>query len=365
MLKPPRQVLATVFGFALSFLPVPVMAGDAQRGAEVLRREKCLVCHNIHGEGQHVAPDLGRRIGRRYTPAVMASVLWNHAPTMWSTMAGMGVNPPRLSVQDSDDLFAYFYSMRFFDHPGEAERGKRLFEEKRCSGCHSLSSPTEGRGKPVAEWTVFADPVLLVQQMWVHSGEMVQTGHKRWITLTGQDLADLTVYLQSLPQIRKQDVQFSLPDPASGKDLFESVCGGCHKGNLALENRLHNATLTDIAADMWNHAPKMTTAPSTGPEEMRRILAYVWERQSMGAPGIVARGERVFTVRHCAACHNDTKSGAPKLPSGGRNYSPVTMMSVLWTHGPQMQLEMLKKDISWPNLSPDDISNLAAYLNGK
>jgi mono/diheme cytochrome c family protein len=171
--------------------------------------------------------------------------------------------------------------------------------------------------------------------------------------------------LQGLPQVHKPDVQFSLPDPASGKDLFETVCGGCHKGNQALENRLQNAALTDIAADMWNHAPKMTIAPSTGPEEMRRILAYVWERQSMGGLGNVARGEKVFSVKRCSTCHNDTNSGAPKLPSGHRDYTPVTLMSVLWTHGPQMRLEMLKKDISWPNLSPDDISNLAAYLSGK
>jgi mono/diheme cytochrome c family protein len=363
-----RQVHAYVLGLALVLGPVTSRAGDAQRGAEVLRREKCLICHNIHGEGNHVAPDLGRRIGRRYTPAVMASVLWNHAPTMWTTMACKGLNPPQLSVQDSDDLFAYFYSVRFFDHPGEAERGKRVFEEKRCSGCHSLTDSSKGPGKPVSEWTAFGDPVVLVQQMWTHSGQMTKalTEHKRgWIALTGQDLTDLTVYLQNLPQTRKPTVQFSLLDPASGKDLFESVCAGCHKGNLTLDKRLENATLTDIAADMWNHAPRMTGAPSTGPDEMRRIVAYIWERQVLGPAGNASRGEKVFSAKHCATCHNDSQSGAPKLPGGSLSYSAVTMMSVLWTHGPQMRQEMMKKGISWPNLSPDDISNLAAYLNHK
>jgi mono/diheme cytochrome c family protein len=363
-----RQAYASLTGLAFFLAPLSLHAGDARRGVEVLRREKCLTCHNIHGEGNHAAPDLGRRIGRRYTPAVMASVLWNHAPTMWTAMAGIGFNPPQLSIQDSDDLFAYFFSVRFFDHPGEAERGKRVFEEKHCSACHSLTDSGKGPGKPLTQWTASGDPVLLVQQMWVHSGQMTKElkEHKKgWIPLTGQDLTDLTVYFQNLPQTRHPVAQFSLPDPASGKDLFESVCAGCHKGAMALEKRLENATLTDIAADMWNHAPKMTAAPTTGPEEMRKIVAYVWEKQYLGPAGNAARGEKTFSAKHCATCHNDPQSGAPKLPLSSRNYSSVTMMSVLWTHGPTMRQEMLRKGISWPNLSPDDVSNLAAYLNGK
>jgi mono/diheme cytochrome c family protein len=338
------------------------MAADAQRGAEVLRREKCLTCHNIHGEGTHLAPDLGRRIGRRYTPAVLASVMWNHAPTMWTSMAERGVAEPRLSVEDAGDLFAYFFSVRFFDRPGEAERGKRVFEEKHCGTCHSSAGP----GKPLSQWTAFADPILLVQQMFNHSVQMTQAmkQHKReWVTLTSQDLTDLTVYLQNLPQTRKPDVQFSLPDPEQGKDLFQSVCGGCHKGALSLQNRLVNVTLGELAADMWNHAPKMVNAPTTGPEEMRKIVAYVWEQQYLGPAGNAASGDKVFKTKHCASCHNDGQS-APQL-RGGRIYTPITMISVLWDHGPQMRQKMIEKGISWPTLSAGDISNLTAYLSAR
>lgn len=357
----------SAFGLVL-LAGTPAHAGDAQRGAEVLRRENCLACHSIHGEGAHLAPDLGRRTAERYTPAVLAGVMWNHAPAMWGAMAAKSITPPRLTVQDADDLFAYFLSIRFFDHPGEAERGKGVFENKGCSECHSLNEPSHGPGQPVSQWKVFGDPILLVSEMWNHSGQMTKAfaEHKRkWVTLTGQDLSDLTVYLQHLPGEPKVTVNLSLPNPAEGKELFEMVCTRCHQGSLSLDNRLENQTLTDIAADMWNHAPKMVTAPAVGPEEMRKIVAYVWLRQFLATTGSAAKGEKVFTAKRCASCHMDSSSGAPKLERGAEVYTSVTMISVLWTHGPAMLNKMREKGIAWPNLSPEDIDSLVAYLNAK
>jgi mono/diheme cytochrome c family protein len=116
---------------------------------------------------------------------------------------------------------------------------------------------------------------------------------------------------------------------------------------------------------MWNHAPKMVNAPTVGPEEMRKIVAYVWLRQFLGTTGSSAKGEKVFAVKHCASCHDDSSSGAPKLSRGEQVYTPVTMISVLWTHGPAMLQKMEEKGFSWPNLSAEDINNLAAYLSPK
>ena len=39
-------------------------------------------------------------------------------------------------------------------------------------------------------------------------------------------------------------------------------------------------TLTDIAVDMWNHAPRMLqTPPVFTQNEMRELLSYLWMRQ--------------------------------------------------------------------------------------
>jgi len=369
-----KRIFIPIAGFLVS--GSLLWAGDAQRGADVLRQENCLRCHSVRaheipsfgqqGEGGNTAPDLSRRMGRQFTPALLASVMWNHAPTMWASMKDQGIERPQLSVQDGDDLFAYFFSIRVFEKPGEAERGKQVFETKHCAECHSLGGTSGGPGNPVSTWKSLGDPVLLVHDMWDHVDAMQNalTERKRgWVTLSGQELTDLSVYLQNLPETPKMSANFSLPDPASGEEPFKATCSGCHKDALSLESRLSNMTLTDVAAAMWDHVPKMKAAPRTSQEDIRKIVAYVWERQYLGPSGSATRGGRIFQAKRCAVCHNDPQSGAPKLPSGETSYSTVSMIHVLWTHGPQMLDKMTQKGMAWPRLSPDDVSNLVAYLN--
>src|SRR6516164_1771132 len=105
----------------LTIVPAVLAAGaDAARGAEVLRRENCLLCHSLRGEGGSVAPDLGRRLGQNYTPAALTSLMWNHAPAMWAEMAAQRIPRPQLNDADASDLFAYLYSVRFFDRTADA-----------------------------------------------------------------------------------------------------------------------------------------------------------------------------------------------------------------------------------------------------
>lgn len=371
-----NRICLPAFGFLLC--GNLLWAGDAQRGADVLRRENCLRCHSVRahevprfeqqGEGGNTAPDLSRPRGRQFTPAVLASLMWNHAPTMWASMKDQGIERPQLSEQDGDDLFAYFFSIRFFERPAEAERGKQVFETKHCAECHSLGETGGGPGNPVATWKSLGDPILLVHDMWSHVEAMQGALRERkrgWVTLSGQEVTDLSVYLQNLPQTPKTQAQFSLPDPASGEAPFKAICAGCHKGSLSLETRLSNMTLTDLAAAMWNHVPKMKAAPQTSQEDIRKIVAYVWERQYLGPSGNATRGGRTFQSKRCAICHNDPQSGAAKLPRGDSSYTPVSVIHVLWTHGPQMLDKMKEKGIAWPRLSPEDVSNVVAYLNSR
>src|SRR5579872_4673656 len=98
--------------------------GDARRGQQVFQNEQCVQCHSLNGRGGTIAPDLARRIDRAYTPAVMASLMWNHAPAMWDTMKKQGMVKGELSPESAADLFAYFVSARYFEKPGDAARGK-------------------------------------------------------------------------------------------------------------------------------------------------------------------------------------------------------------------------------------------------
>src|SRR5688572_5588240 len=92
------------------FVPVggsaAVVAADSERGARLFDTLACVQCHSIYGKGGQSGPDLSRRIGRDYTPAQIAAVMWNHAPTMWSAMQAKNVPVPRISEADAADLFA-------------------------------------------------------------------------------------------------------------------------------------------------------------------------------------------------------------------------------------------------------------------
>src|SRR5262249_988756 len=360
-------VLAAALGpMAMAASIVP---GDAKRGEQLFQSEHCVQCHSMKGAGGKIAPDLARRVDRNYTPAVMASLMWNHAPEMWKAMKQSGVTRSSLTPEGASDLFAYFVSARYFEHPGDAARGKQAFAARHCAECHGIPTSPLANAPPVAKWESLADPVVLAQQMWNHGAKMRAEFSKRklaWSRITAQELTDMLVYLQNLPETRNLASKFAFPMPESGEKLFVSKgCSGCHAGaKMALENRLHNQTLTEIAVDMWNHQPAMKNPPpELSPEEMRQIIGYIWARQYFSGKGSAERGKKVFTAQGCAICHNDPSSGAPKLGKGSDAYSDIVMVAALWGHGPRMLELMQQKKIAWPRFTAQQMSDLIAYLN--
>ncbi|HUI81444.1 MAG TPA: c-type cytochrome [Bryobacteraceae bacterium] len=355
---------------ASAALAADEVLGDARRGEQLFQTEQCIQCHSINGRGGALAPDLGKRIDRDFTPTVMASLIWNHAPQMWSAMRRQGIVRATLSPESAADLFAYFVSARFFEKPGDAGRGKQVFAAKHCADCHGVTASNAAGAPPVVKWASLADPTVLIQQMWNHGGQMRQAYAEKklkWSPLTSQELRDMLVYLQNLPETRELVTAFEFPPSASGSVLFESKgCAGCHKGNLALENRLRNQNLTDIAVDMWNHQANMKQpAPNLSQEEMRQILGYVWTRQYFRGSGDAAHGRQVFTEKSCAACHNDASSGAPPLAKTPEGYSDISMISALWQHGPRMLDLMTERKLAWPRFTAPEMADLIAYLNSR
>jgi mono/diheme cytochrome c family protein len=341
------------------------ITGDARRGEQLFQSEQCIQCHSFQGKGGTTAPDLAQRIDRNYTPAVMASLMWNHAPDMWSAMKKKGIVKSEMTPDIAADLFAYFVSARFFDRPGDAGRGKQDFAALHCAACHGISTAIPGGGPPVVKWESLADPLVLAEQMWNHGPAMRAAFAQRkfpWAALTGQQLTDILVYLQNLPETRDLTHHFEFPPSEEGERLFQSKgCVTCHTGSMALERLLKNQTLTDIAAAMWHHQPEMKQPPPTlSPEEMRALIGYVWARQYFTGAGNAERGKKVFAEKGCGTCHNDPSSGAPKL---GKGNSDITMVSALWQHGPRMLDLMNSKKIPWPRFTAQQMDDLIAYLN--
>lgn len=361
------RIVITLLVFA-GVAPGAALSMNSARGERLFTALSCIGCHSLNGQGGRVGPDLGRVVDRNFTPAGLASTMWNHAPAMWAAMRERGVRSGDLDEQAAADLFAYFFSARFFEKPGDAGRGKRLFSAKHCADCHGLTGAKLAAAKPVFQWESRGEPVALVNAMWNHAATMRQEFTQRklaWPELTSQDLTDVLVYVRNLPGVRSASARFELGVGDRGQSLFVSKgCEGCHTGKLALVPRLRGRTLTDIAVDMWNHAPRMAaSAPPLGVEEMRDVTSYLWAEQFFANSGDADTGRRVFTGKRCATCHEDPSSGAPKLTGGQRSFSGGTMVSVLWHHGPQMMEQMKNKGITWPRFDGAEMSNLIAYLN--
>jgi mono/diheme cytochrome c family protein len=224
----------------------------------------------------------------------------------------------------------------------------------------------------VGEWTTASDPLELIETMWNHSTAMRDEMARRKIDLPqlkGQDLADLLVYTRRASKRPSPTPVFQPAAPDAGKTLFESKhCIACH-GQMThfLSTDVHDASLTDIAADMWNHGRDMSLRDTKfAPGEMRQIAEYIWFSRTVEGQGEVGRGAQVFAAKKCGVCHDDKASGAPSLgglAASGKFFSGATMVSSLTRHGPAMLDKMREKHLAWPHFSGEEMSSLIAYLN--
>ncbi len=341
---------------------------DSTRGERLFESLSCIQCHSVNGTGGTAAPDLSRIEDRGFTPASLAATMWNHAPVMWASMRERQIRAGELDQQAAQDLMAFFYAARFFDQPGDAGRGKHAFEREGCAGCHTL--PVGPTAKPVSQWQGLTDPIALIDAMWNHRSHMLgaTASDIRFPPLNAQGLTDMLVYLRNLPETRSKTGMFHLEVSATDQPAFQSAgCAKCHQTVDALADRVQGQTLTEIAVEMWNHAPRMAAvgAPAAplAPGEMQALVSSFWAVKFFEGSGRPSSGSRVFVAKSCAACHNNASSGAPQLPIKGREFSAATMVSVLWKHGPAMQDQMKTKGIAWPRFEGSQMADLIAYLN--
>jgi cytochrome c2 len=346
---------------------------DSARGERLFTTYACVQCHSVNGTGGTSAADLGRMVDRAFTPASLAATMWNHGPTMWAAMREHQITAGQLDEQSAQDLMAFFYAARYFEQPGDAGRGKRAFELRGCAGCHGLMAAVNPKASPVSQWQALSNPLALLEAMWNHRADMQAEAQARGTVLpqlSAQDLTDMLVYLRNLPGSRSKTGVFRLEVASTDQPVFQSAgCAGCHETVEALSARVQGKTLTEIAADMWNHAPRMIAAGASSaplaPGQMQSLVSSFWADKFFEDAGRPGPGAKVFAAKNCQACHKDASSGAPQLPVAGRAFGGAAMVSVLWRHGPDMLDRMKAKGLAWPRFEGTQMADLIAYLNTK
>ena len=361
-----------------------IIPGDVKAGMKAFFDKGCIRCHAVLGEGGKTAPDLGRAPAGHMGAAELVAAMWNHAPRMWTRMQQEKVTTPAFTRTEMSNLFAFLYSVRSLDEPGDPQRGRQLLTEKRCLECHGQGKiPGRTRAPDLREWGSYRNPVSWIQAMWNHAPAMQTLMEARglpWPEFQSNDIADLIAYIRTQATNPGRHFYLQAPDPETGRLLFrQKGCVNCH--NLrgagrasapALSSRSLPRTLGQFAAQMWNHSPTMWASmktqkvarPQFSNKEMADLIAFLFVERYFEASGSVPKGKTVFAVKGCPSCHQTGGTGvAPDLAAWQGRVSPVGLATAMWNHGPAMLGHMRERQMPWPVFQPGEMMDLMEFLN--
>jgi cytochrome c2 len=178
---------------------VYIAPGNLQRGEKLFSEKQCVRCHSGKRDGGPVGPNLrATMIGSLMT---IAGAMWNHAPKMWGAMNTRGINVPSVTPGEMSDLMSYVYFLQFIDLPGDAKRGRVVYEEKGCAKCHTLPGAAGTVGPDLTKVAKLQTPLEVVTEMWNHASTMEQKMLEEsvvWPVFKGGEMSDLVAYLLSL-----------------------------------------------------------------------------------------------------------------------------------------------------------------------
>jgi mono/diheme cytochrome c family protein len=350
---------------------------DPVAGSRVFGAKGCAQCHAIKGVGGKIGPDLART-ERPRSFYHLAAALWNHAPKMADRMRELNIARPRLDAYEGADLVAFLFTVDYFDPPGNAETGRRLFRDKRCIMCHQRDGVGGVVGPNLDALGERATPIYVVSAMWNHGPQMAEAMRARKVarpTFKGSELRDLLTYLATPTAGAGDERLYVVPGAADrGRELFTSKgCLECHavrglggKVGPDLADRAVSASILDFAAAMWNKAPAMAAAmkaraiplPQLQPGEAADILAFLYSVRYIGPSGDPRRGAAVADAKGCVACHASGKRAGDFRRARGLE-SPA-ILAALWNHS--FISDPTVRSAPWAPMTDAEMLDLIAFL---
>jgi len=361
------------------------LVGDPHEGFRLFQKKGCAHCHGVGGIGGRLAADLGSEPPQSGMNELV-SAMWNHAPRMWDRMREEKLIRPTLNREEVAHLFAYLYTARYVDEPGDSRQGQQLFKGKGCIRCHSLHG-VGGKGGPDLSYvTGKYTPIAWTHAMWNHAPVMERTMHElglSWPNFKGKEMNNLLAYIRENWGGPRREFELLPADPDRGWEVFRNKsCIACHSvkgqgGHTAPElgpGRSLPPTIVTFAGLMWNHSPQMWRAmktegiprPTFEGQEMADLIAFLYSLRYLGPAGSPQMGKSLFADRGCVQCHGPRAEGTPrgaKLRGRGEIYSSIALAEALWRHGPEMYQRTRELGLPWPGLKESDVGDLVSFLN--
>lgn len=360
-------------------------------GRAIFEAKGCVECHAVWGEagGQPIGPDLGGKAVAWLDIMRFAGTLWNHLPEMTEQMRARGLERPTLTSDDMGKLAAYLFYVRFLGQPGDVDKGRELFRERKCAVCHQFGGVGGTVGPRLDELKNFASVYFFARALWNHGPEMTEKMAELSLDrprLEGDDVAHIVAFIRGSAQ-RPGPLEIAYVEagtPRAGELLFrQKGCGKCHMvdgsgGQIGpdLSRNRSGLTVSELAAAFWNHGTPMWAkmkelglpVPRLSDREMSDMLAYLAFVQYAGPRGDATRGAALFRQKQCAGCHPVGGKGpqvGPDLSASVEPQSVLRWTAAMWNHAPAMQEKLRDAALAWPRFEGAEMRDVVAYLRSQ
>jgi cytochrome c2 len=348
-------------------------------GLRLIVQKGCTNCHGMAGPGGRQGPDLLRTARGEGAPEILAD-MWNHVPEMVHALS-TGERLPTLSADELRDLIGYLLYVNYLGDPGDARHGQTLLAEMSCLGCHDLRR--RGKiGPALYSPSRVASPVGLITDLWNHYPNMSAALRAKglpWFSWTGAEITDISRYLGSLAPVDSPPPLQAAGDAGRGSELFARVgCVRCHEpassGWAALARASSRRSAAENGAALLRHLPRIggSSARAGAPAQplaatdMADLLAYLSLAGAEPRGGDAAKGREVFEVKRCAGCHalpGTRPKVGPNVVDMPRLATPYEAAALMIAHANNMKLVTEIKRVPWPQVQPEELQDLYAFLS--
>jgi cytochrome c2 len=368
----------------LAQTPLP---DDPPKGARHFVNKGCVKCHALKGEGGKTGPDLGK-VDLGDTQLDLVAKLWNHIPSMAAGIERAKILKPNLTGEELGSIAAYLYFLKYFDEPGDATKGKFIFNEKGCIACHPLSGKGKSGESGLDGFPQNISPVFLSMEIWNHGPQMIANMVKlgiKWPEFKETEMVDLLEYIKANAKGPKEVAYITPGNPKEGRKTFLSKgCGECHpvQGekppvsgiDLSKRSKAYYRSLTRVTSTMWNKGPTVlakmsqtkTGIPKFTPKEMADLVSYLYFLTFIDETGNPVNGRKTFSDLGCVKCHGlDGKRGEVMhidLSKYQKTANPMEVAAGIWNHSMEIHRAIKEKGMPWPRFKKGEMADLLEYV---